>query len=336
MPLITLLFMLVLTGCDQRSSELRFAGKTMGTTYSVVVNQQLLLGQPVKYQALQDQINTELIRINRLMSTYDTASQVSQFNAQSVGETFAVHPDLHRVLRTSQVLSELSGGAFDVTVGALVNLWGFGPEASFPAVPSPVAVKMARKSVGYQALEVNPGNYLIRKRKALYIDLSAIAKGFAVDQLSRLLRAQGYQDFLVEIGGELFASGRAPGNRPWQVGIELPSALGRAIYTNLPLQNMAMATSGDYRNYFEQGGKRYSHTIDPRTGYPIDHSLVSVTVLAESAMLADAWATAISVLGAGMGLQLANRQQLAVLAIVKTGSGLKTLRSDKLAAYTAT
>jgi thiamine biosynthesis lipoprotein len=221
-------------------------------------------------------------------------------------------------------------------VGALVNLWGFGPEASLRGVPSPLAVKMARKNVGYQSLEVNPGNYLIRKRKALYIDLSAIAKGFAVDQLSRLLRAQGYHDFLVEIGGELFASGRAPGNRPWQVGIELPSALGRAIYTSLPLQNMAMATSGDYRNYFKQGGKRYSHTIDPRTGYPIDHSLVSVTVLAKSAMLADAWATAISVLGADMGLQLANRQQLAVLVIIKTGSGLKTLRSDKLAAYTAT
>ncbi|HIK68566.1 MAG TPA: FAD:protein FMN transferase [Pseudomonadales bacterium] len=336
MPLITLLFMLVLTGCEYGSSEFRFVGKTMGTTYSVVVNQQSLLDQPVKYQALQDQINTELIRINRLMSTYDTASQLSQFNAQSVGEMFAVHADLHLVLRTSQVLSELSGGAFDVTVGALVNLWGFGPEASLRGVPSPLAVKMARKNVGYQALEVNPGNYLIRKRKALYIDLSAIAKGFAVDQLSRLLRAQGYHDFLVEIGGELFASGRAPGNRPWQVGIELPSALGRAIYTSLPLQNMAMATSGDYRNYFKQGGKRYSHTIDPRTGYPIDHSLVSVTVLAKSAMLADAWATAISVLGADMGLQLANRQQLAVLVIIKTGSGLKTLRSDKLAAYTAT
>ena len=336
MLLITLLFMLVLTGCEHGSSEFRFVGKTMGTTYSVVVNQQSLLDQPVKYQALQDQINTELIRINRLMSTYDTASQLSQFNAQPAGETFAVHADLHLVLRTSQVLSELSGGAFDVTVGALVNLWGFGPEASLRGVPSPLAVKMARKNVGYQALEVNPGNYLIRKRKALYIDLSAIAKGFAVDQLSRLLRAQGYHDFLVEIGGELFASGRAPGNRPWQVGIELPSALGRAIYTSLPLQNMAMATSGDYRNYFKQGGKRYSHTIDPRTGYPIDHSLVSVTVLAKSAMLADAWATAISVLGADMGLQLANRQQLAVLVIIKTGSGLKTLRSDKLAAYTAT
>ena len=336
MPLITLLFMLVLTGCEHGSSEFRFAGKTMGTTYSVVVNQESLSDQPVKYQALQDQINAELIRINRLMSTYDSASQLSHFNALPVGEAFAVHPDLHRVLRTSQALSELSGGALDVTVGALVNLWGFGPEASLPAVPSSLAVKMAKKNVGYQALEVDPGNYLIRKRKALYIDLSAIAKGFAVDQLSVLLRAQGYRDFLVEIGGELFASGRAPADRPWQVGIELPSTLGRAIYTNLPLHNMAMATSGDYRNYFEQGGKRYSHTIDPRTGYPIDHSLVSVTVLAESAMLADAWATAISVLGADMGMQLANRQQLAVLAIIKTGSGFKTLRSDKLTAYTAT
>lgn len=333
MPLLRLTLILFLTSCENGQSTVQFSGKTMGTTYSVMLRPPSLSGRQANPAELQAEVDSELGRINRLMSTYDGASQLSQLNTYPVGKFFSVHPDLYHVLQTSQELSRLSGGALDVTVGSLVNLWGFGPGYAGSKPPSESEIRLARANVGYQSLDIDAENYRVRRTKPGYIDLSSIAKGFAVDQIRDLLRRRGHHDFLVEIGGELFASGRIKPDRQWQVAIEAPQTDKRSMHTTLPLQDMAMATSGDYRNYFDWNGKRYSHTIDPRTGYPVDHQLVSVTVIAASAMYADGWATAISVLGLQQGMQLANAQQLAVIAMIETDSGIETFKSEKLTAY---
>ena len=332
-PLLRLILLLFLTGCGYGYSPVQFAGQTMGTTYSVVLIPESQGGRQVNPAALQAEVDRELGRINKLMSTYDASSQLSQLNAHPVGKFFVVDPDLYAVLQASQELARLSNGAMDVTVGSLVNLWGFGPDYADNKPPSDSEISLVRENMGYQALDIDIEHYRVRRTKAFHIDLSSIAKGFAVDQIRDLLRRRGHDDFLVEIGGELFASGRINSARQWQVAIEAPVVDSRSIQTTLPLQDMAMATSGDYRNYFDWQGKRYSHTIDPRSGYPVEHQLVSVTVIAASAMDADGWATAISVLGLKQGMQLANAQQLAVLAIIETDSGLETIRSEKLAAY---
>lgn len=332
MPLLSLMLVLALTGCEYPPSQVRFAGTTMGTTYSVVLRPSLS-GQKINREGLQAEVDSELARINKLMSTYDASSQLSELNTHPVGEYLRVHPDLYHVLQTSQELSRLSEGALDVTVGSLVNLWGFGPVYPASTLPSESEIRLARTNVGYQFLDVDTDAYRVRRKMPFHVDLSSIAKGFAVDQISQLLRQRGYRDFLVEIGGELFASGRITAERPWQIAIETPEAAKRSIHATLPLQDRGMATSGDYRNFFERNGKRYSHTLDPRTGYPVDHKLVSVTVIAGSAMYADGWATAISVLGLSKGMQLANTHQLALLAIIETDSGFQTVRSESLDKY---
>jgi thiamine biosynthesis lipoprotein len=309
----------LISGCE-RSAEppvLRLQGATMGTSYSVQI---VAPAAELDRAALAERIEARLTEINALMSTYQPDSELSRFNAQDATAWFRVSPQVVAVLQSAQQISRASGGAFDVTVGPLVNLWGFGPNVSAEALPSPAAIAGERARVGWQRLQLRTQPPALRKTHAdLAVDLSAIAKGYAVDQVAELLETAGLTDYLVEIGGELRGRGRNGRGQPWQIAIERPETDKRAIFRVVALRDLAMATSGDYRNFFEVAGRRYSHTIDPTTGRPVGHRLASVTVLAESAMRADAWATALLVLGPEQGMALADEQGLAALFIEQIG-----------------
>ena len=310
----------IVAGCGDAGREhFKLDGATMGTHYHITVVERAELA--TNQRELQQAIDQQLALINEQMSTYRDDSELSQLNAAPVDQWVDVSANLFDVLVMSLELGWLSNGAFDITVGPLVNLWGFGPGGESGKVEVPSAARIAEQLAltGFQAIEFNLANSDIRKRRAVTLDLSAIAKGYAVDKVAELLIYAGYTDFMVEIGGELRLQGNSPRGTPWRIAIERPEAatLGRA-HAAVSISNAGMATSGDYRNYFELDGKRYSHTIDPTTGYPIDHALASVTVIADSAAYADGLATAINVMGPELGMQLADQQGVAVYMIVKT------------------
>ncbi|WP_096086487.1 FAD:protein FMN transferase [Agaribacterium haliotis] len=311
--------LLLLAACSERKSEQwQLQGPTMGTTYHVKLTPTDTL--ELDRQALQAQLDTELQAINQSMSTYIADSELNRFNHASVGEWFRVEPQLCQLMALAGEIYRASDGAFDPTVGPLVNLWGFGPEAR-SSIPSEEALANVRERIGYDALELNCSENLVRKHKALYIDLSAIAKGWAVDHLAAYLDALGVRSHMVEIGGELSLSGLNAQAQAWRIAVEKP-VLGQGSAAQiLALSDVAVATSGDYRNYFEENGKRYSHTIDPGSGAPITHKLASVTVIAASSAEADAWATALNVLGPERGRAVADKLQLAAYFIVRGDDG---------------
>ncbi|MEA3642333.1 MAG: FAD:protein FMN transferase [Lamprobacter sp.] len=311
--LVSLVLMLVGCGQDSEQRLLVLRGATMGTTYSLQV-----VDPPGAFDrsALAEQVRARLSAINDLMSTYQPSSELSRFNASSTTDWFLVSPELVAVVSAGQAVSEASNGAFDITVGPLVNLWGFGPTPSAEDLPTAGEIQAARARVGWRQLEVRTQPPALRKsRPDLYVDLSAIAKGYAVDQLAALVESQGVSDYLVEIGGELHGRGVNGRGEPWQIAIERPNASQREVFQVVALRDIGMATSGDYRNFVEIDGQRYSHTIDPATGQPVRHRLASVTVLADDCMQADAWATALLVLGPEPGLALAEQRGLAALFI---------------------
>jgi thiamine biosynthesis lipoprotein len=305
---------LLLGACGQadQSAVLELRGRTMGTTYSVQI---AVAPEGLDPGALQREIDAELARINGQMSTYDANSDLSRFNASATTDWVSVPPELALVVAEAQRISALSDGAFDVTVGGLVNLWGFGPEFHPDRIPTPAAIASQLAVTGYHKLAVRSDPPALRKSlPGVAVDLSAIAKGYAVDRLAELLQARDVTDFLVEIGGELRAAGRHP-ERPWRVAVERPETDRRAVFRVVPLEDVGMATSGDYRNFFEQDGVFYSHSIDPKSGRPVAHRLASVTGLEARCMRADALATALLVLGPEKGLQLAEAQGIAALFI---------------------
>ena len=288
-------------------------GQTMGTSYSVQIAQP---PSTVALEALRQDIEQTLEDINAQMSTYRPESELSRFNHSASTDWQPVSHDLATVVQTAQEISELSGGAFDVTVGPLVNLWGFGPDPSQFSPPTAEDLAAARARVGYQQLEVRLDPPALRKQHPeLMVDLSAIAKGYAVDRVAEQLDAAGISAYLVEIGGELRGLGYKQPDQPWRVAIERPYRDERTPLRVITLNQLALATSGDYRNYFVYDGRTYSHTIDPATGEPVTHDLTSVTVLDPSAMRADALATALLVLGPESGQQWAAQHQIAALFI---------------------
>jgi thiamine biosynthesis lipoprotein len=303
----------LLTGCEKHRPAIQLTGVTMGTQYSITI----VNPGETQQEALETSVDALLGSINAAMSTYDPESELSLMNQNSSTEWIKISDSLHTVLQAAIAVAEASGGAFDVTVGPLVNLWGFGPDRGASVVPDPSAVANASEQVGTDKFEIKANPSALRKRHPeVYIDLSGIAKGYAVDRLARFLQEQGYEDFLVDIGGELRAAGLNPNRRAWRIGIENPTAEGREIGQTIVLTNTGLASSGNYRNYFESDGVRYGHTIDPKTGAPTQHRLASVTVLHSTAMLADAWATALMSMGFGAGLKVANEHELAALFFV--------------------
>jgi FAD:protein FMN transferase len=321
-----------LAACKPGSEILRFSGLTMGTNYNVIAIDH---GRSVNGEDLGRGIDAALAQVNREMSNWDAGSELSHLNAAEGGEAIRISPALQHVLQGAEAVHRASDGRFDVTIGPLVDLWGFGAGAAHSRVPSEADIATAMALVGHgRVLPLEDG--AVRKATtAAGVYLSAIGKGHGVDRVAQVLRDAGLQDFMVEIGGDLYASGRNGDGTPWQIGVESPLAGLRDVARVLGVSGLGMATSGDYRNFFEAGGRRYSHIIDPATGRPITHATVSATVLTDDAMLADAWATAMLTLGRARGLEIAEAQNLAVLFIETTASGFVTSESSRLSALTA-
>ena len=303
----------------------------MGTQYHIswVSTQTGSASVEVESQSIQLGVDELLLNINKSMSTYDKNSELSVINQTFNSDWQDISVDLYRVLMMAMQVNVQSLGAFDVTVGPLVNVWGFGPVKSTDEAPKDKVVENALKQVGAGAINLRQRDesYQLKLKHPRYIDLSAIAKGYAVDVLGRYLQMRGIDNYLVEIGGEIITHGAKPGGQSWRVAIEAPNDQGRSAQLILPLDNLGLATSGDYRNFFQQDGRRYSHTLDGRTGYPVQHGLASVSVLHSSVAMADAWATALTVLGAKEGLRLANEYDLAAFFIQRTESGFEQYSS---------
>jgi len=330
----------VLTGCTDEpaanSSVLkatRISGATMGTRYNIT-----LVASPnrvIDVAAMKQRIDALLVSVNQSMSTYIPDSELMRLNAEPAGQWTVLSAPLFEVMAMSRQVSELSSGAFDVTVGPLVDLWGFGSGSNAEdGVPSDAELERVREQFGQHLIDYDAVQQRIRRTLPLSINLSAIAKGYGVDQVSQLLHKRGFANHLVEIGGELRLSGVSQRGTPWRIAVESPLAgLSQRAQRALTLSGLGMATSGDYRNYFEIDGVRYSHTIDPRTLRPITHNLASVTVLSPSAARADALATAFNVLGAEEALKLANQEAIAALFLVKTEQGFDEVASNAFKPY---
>ncbi|MCA6062363.1 FAD:protein FMN transferase [Thalassolituus marinus] len=312
---LTLALSLVLAACDQKAELNHIAGSTMGTTYHVSCN------CPDPAGTLKDEIDSRLVEINKIMSTYDPDSELSRINSYpgAFPATFTISEELATVIRQALDIHARSNDYFDITVGPLVNLWGFGPQASIDKAPDEHQLQQAMSETGSSAITLS--GHQLTLTEARYIDLSGIAKGWAVDDIGALLEARNITGYLVEIGGELRTRGAKPGEAPWRVAIERPSANPGDRLAELIIEpgDAAVATSGDYRNYFESNGVRYSHTINPSTGRPITHTLASVTVIHEDCGQADAWATALNVAGPEEGMQIAEQNQLSAFMIIREG-----------------
>jgi len=291
----------------------------MGTTYTVKVVAPAIT--EVERVATGNAIRAALDTVDGRMSTYKPDSELSRFNRSEDGRPFKLSAETIRVFLLAREVSEATGGAFDVTVGPLVNAWGFGPVKQ-TAPPNAAELEAIRERVGFRQLAIDADALTITKaRPDIYADLSAIAKGFGVDQVAWALDARALVNYMVEVGGEVRVKGHNAAGIPWQVGIERPDSTTRQANIVVPMSNLSMATSGDYRNYVEKDGRRYSHEIDPTTGYPIRHNLASVTVLATECALADAYATGLLVLGIERGYALATEKGLAAYFIVRGPDG---------------
>ena len=256
------------------------------------------------------------------MSTYDAESELSRFNQSEAQDAwFPVAAETAEVVAISRDISRHTGGRFDVTLGPLVNLWGFGPEPGSETRPSETELALARQRVGFERLELRMQPPALRKEADIYVDLSAVAKGYGVDAAAALLEALDIGNYLIEIGGEMRVKGLNERGSAWRIAIETPLALVRSGFRTLSIAEGGIATSGDYRNYFEEGGVRYSHIIDPLTASPITHSLASVTIIHPRASVADGWATALLVMGPESGFTLAQELGLAALFIVRESDG---------------
>lgn len=325
------LLALSLSACSPETSEPQLTGLTMGTSYSVQWRE---LPASVEVSKLKENIESRLEELNDLMSTYTPHSQLSGFNRSRETGWHAVEPGLAELTALALEVSRQSQGAFDVTVGPLVNIWGFGPDETEFSFPTETEINIAKRSVGYQHLQARLESAALNKKIVdLYVDLSAIAKGYAVDEVAKILNSENIQHYMVEIGGEVKGKGIAPHGDSWRIGIETPQTQRGNIEAVLSLNNIGVATSGDYRNSFEHEGVTYSHTINPKTGRPVKHNLASVTVMHESVAVADAWATAFMVLGPKAAYKIAQQKQFAVFLITKEGDQYKTTASDKMKKY---
>ncbi len=308
---------LLLSACTTATAPIdKINGQTMGTAYSVMWPKSSV--DPIE---TQEKIEKLLQNINSQMSTYDKDSELSLFNYASAPHKQSVSPELAQVINLSLQLNRYTQGYFDISVGPLVNLWGFGPDNKALKAPELKQVEQAKEQIGLQAISLNTNE--LSKSANRYLDLSAIAKGFAVDQVAELLDSLNLQSYLVEIGGEIRVKGVKPEGVNWKVAVEAPDFNERRVQKILELQDVAMATSGDYRNYFEVDGKRYSHSINPFTAQPVKHRLASVTIIDRNCARADALATAMLVMGEQKATDFAFKENIRAYLIVRTDTGFK-------------
>lgn len=301
------------------------SGETMNTYYRITVRDGR--GDTL----LHNEIKNELQQINNEMSVFENMSDISQFNKNTDSGWIDVPENLAKVLKEAYRVYTLTGGYFDPSVGKLVDLWGFGSSKTYK-IPTEEEIAATKKQTGFNKINFSRDFRKARKSSQdVTLNLSAIAKGYAVDRIAGLLEQNGYGDFIVEIGGEVRAKGnRSKKEKGWNVGVAKPESGQEEQYEYIvKLQNSSVATSGDYRNYFYIDDKRYSHTIDPKTGYPVEHNLASVSVFAENCMSADALATGIMSMGEVKGLEFANNNRISAIMFVHTDDGFNVLVSNE-------
>lgn len=298
----------------------RWTGATMGTTYSVLIDAESLDDEA--HARIDSAILGHLDEVNRLMSTYDAGSEVSRFNAHAGTDPFPLSAATLEVLALAETVSRRSDGAFDVTVAPLVNAWGFGPGDPPDGAPPAAALDTLLARVGWETVHVRrDAGTASKDHPETVVDLSGIAKGYAVDRVAGALEALGWSRYLVEVGGEIRAGEARRDGTPWRVGVERPASDARSVYRVVELTDAGIATSGDYRNVITLGGERFAHLLDPRTARPVPFVGASVSVVHERAAVADAWATALAVLGPDAGMAVAEREGVAALFIVRRDDG---------------
>ncbi|NWO05775.1 MAG: FAD:protein FMN transferase [Alteromonadaceae bacterium] len=323
-----------LAGCSFQDEDKiwEISGGIFGTRYHINL---VLPEDEERLQTLANGIQEQLQAVDASMSTWKDDSELSRFNQKAdQSEWTEVSGPLFKVLSEATRIAEMTGGALDITIGPVVNLWGFGPNARPDTVPGDKELARKLAATGWQYLQLDEQDRAIRSDIPLYLDLSAIAKGYGVDAVARYLDKQGVAAYLVEVGGEVRTSGRKPDGSAWKLAVEQPVENGRQVNRIVALDGQAMATSGDYRNYYESQGRRYSHTIDPETGKPIQHRLASVTVIADDCMTADGLATAFNVMGHEQAMALATRENIPAYFIVRTDSGgFESLQTPAFGSY---
>jgi FAD:protein FMN transferase len=329
--LFCLLGLCFLTACSGETAPETLSGATMGTTWHI--SYVAPPGSSPDPEQLRNGVEGQLEQVNLSMSTYRSDSEISRFNRLDPGTWFAPSDDFFQVLTTAMDIGLKSEGAYDVTVLPLVELWGFGSQGVIDSPPTALAIAELMNRVGQAYIRLDTKSSRVLKERTLSIDFSSLAKGYAVDLVARWLFSQGIERFMVEVGGEMRVSGLSGRGDAWRIAIEQPESGGRSVAATLNLTDIAVATSGDYRNFFEVEGQRYSHSIDPRTGYPVAHDLVSVTVLHADCMVADAWATALIVLGAERAMAVAQAQGLAVYFIRSVDGGYKQSYTPQISRY---
>lgn len=326
--LLLLLPALALSACgDARLPQLELTGSAMGTTFKVVLVEP---PEALATETLESELVAALQTVDLLASTWRDDSELTAFNVDYSIDWIPVSVDFCELLDSALEISRTTSGAFDLTIGPLVNVWGFGPDGQIVEPPSAADIVAAQHRVGFDMLEADCNERLVRKDVPdLYVDLSGWAKGYAVDQLAELLDARGIVNYLVEIGGELRVKGINSESRKWAIAIEAPSTSERIPHAVLRVTDTSVATSGDYRNYFTHDDDNYSHTIDARTGRPVTHDLAAVTVVDPSAAYADAMATALLVLGPEAGPALATKLDIAGYFLVRTKTDIHEITTPE-------
>lgn len=327
------------SGCDSATTPATPAstatvldGKTMGTFWRVSV-----IGvDEAKAQALRAKVQAQLDADDRLLSTWKNDSALMRFNHATDTRPWPVSEAMADIVTLSLRIGAKTHGAMDITVGPLVNLWGFGPDKQPVATPDAQAIAAAKARTGLQHLQVinQSGRQFLQKDiPDLFVDLSTVGEGYAADHLARLMEQEGISRYLVSVGGALVSRGMNGEGKPWRVAIQKPTDRENAVQAIVDINGHGISTSGSYRNYYELDGKRISHVIDPQTGQPITHKLVSVTVIAPTALEADGWDTGLMVLGPEKAQQVVREQGLAVYMIVKEGEGFKTWMSPQFRTF---
>lgn len=331
--LLLVFISLLIVGCSEDLDELSFNGQIMGTTYSV----KLVEGGAVDFndQALHEKakqrVQEALSGVDQALSTYKQDSELMQFNLSPVGSILVMGKEMREVTLLSLEILEASDGFFDPSIGPLVKAWGFGAGSS-KSQPDEQELKRFLAQTGMRSLELIEGNR-VRKAGEGFVDYSAIAKGYGVDRAAASLRVLGFQNFMVEVGGEVRVSGHNALGGPWRLGIEQPDFLERKAYNIVHISNVSMATSGDYRNFIDGPHGRYSHTINPQTGYPVSNDVASVSVIMDDCASADAWATALLAMGKDKALELSERLEIAAYFIVREEDGFSSYLTENMRKY---
>lgn len=321
---------LLLAGCSSFESPVALEGQAFGGSAWHVKLAHLPTGQSAA--AITAAIQARLDGLNRIFSVYQPDSEIMRLNAAPVGVWQPVSADLMTVLTAAQGLSAETDGAFDITVAPLIELWGFGAQAEPERVPDAAAIAKAQAQVGWRQLELDPAGRRVRRLGPVRLDASSVVDGYAVDQLAAWLEQQGVRDYLVEVSGELKARGHKPGGQPWVLAIETADGR-RGVERTLRVEGRGVSTSGDYHNYYERDGRRYSHFLDPRSGQPIRHRLASVTVVHASTLYADGLSTALMVMGPERAWALARARKLPVFLIEHEGDGFRDRYNAPFAAF---